>query len=185
MAWGLLAQALHKFFYLKHLPIATGSLAYIFAAICLVPYVRRVSPGRISGSACPNSARDEAARDRRAVDDDRTQRPIPCRNRQHLLDGHHGRRHSGVDFRRRVGRSRVPAARPFNVMARRKAVGLPTAALNWTSYAPTVALDAIEPIGHRRWRRSACCCRDGWSRAVPRIRESCRWPPLRRRRPWR
>ena len=38
MAWGLLAQALHKFFYLKHLPIATGSLAYIFAAICLVPY---------------------------------------------------------------------------------------------------------------------------------------------------
>ena len=39
MAWGLLAQALHKFFYLKHLPIATGSLAYIFAAICLVPLV--------------------------------------------------------------------------------------------------------------------------------------------------
>ena len=43
MAWGLLAQALHKFFYLKHLPIATGSLAYIFAAICLVPFVRRAA----------------------------------------------------------------------------------------------------------------------------------------------
>ena len=41
MAWGLLAQALHKFFYLKHLPIATGSLAYIFAAICLVPLFLR------------------------------------------------------------------------------------------------------------------------------------------------
>ena len=44
MAWGLLAQALHKFFYLKHLPIATGSLAYIFAAICLVPFYGYLAP---------------------------------------------------------------------------------------------------------------------------------------------
>ena len=26
MAWGLLAQALHKFFYLKHLPIVKGGV---------------------------------------------------------------------------------------------------------------------------------------------------------------
>ena len=37
MAWGLLAQALHKSFYLKHLPVATGSLAYKITRICLVP----------------------------------------------------------------------------------------------------------------------------------------------------
>ena len=35
---GLLAQALHKPFYLKHLQTAAGGLAYKTTRICLVPY---------------------------------------------------------------------------------------------------------------------------------------------------